>query len=286
MDKEQDNKLMKKIISLSKNRGFIFQAGELYGGMAGIYDYGPLGSLLKNNIKNAWIKKFVENRRDMFLLDSAIIMGEKPLTASGHVGGFSDPLVRDIKTGIDYRADHLLEDAGIDNPEDMTIEEMNSVIQENNILSPDGNKLEEVREFNLMLKTFLGPVEDEKNTVYFRPETAQGIFINFKNILDTTRKKIPFGIAQIGKAFRNEITPGNFIFRTREFEQMEIEYFIEKDWEKHFQHWQKEIKNWIEYLGIKSEEYAEIDVPEKERAHRSEERRVGKECRSRWSPYH
>lgn len=265
-----DEQLMEKIISLCKTRGFIFQAGELYGGTAGIYDYGPLGSLLKNNIKNLWIKKFVEERRDTYLLDSAIVMGEKPLTASGHVGGFSDPLVSDVKTNKEYRADHLLEEAGI-NPEGMTIEQMTESLKENNILSPDGNSLGEVREFNLMLKTQLGSSSDSSSTAYLRPETAQGIFVNYKNIMDSMHPKVPFGVAQIGKAYRNEITPRNFIFRLRELEQMEIEYFIHPEsWESEFEYWKDEMNEWAEMIGLDMNKLHEVEIGEEDRAHYSE----------------
>ncbi len=271
MSIKQGDKLMEKIIALSKNRGFIFQAGELYGGMAGIYDYGPLGSLLKNNIKNLWIKKFVESRKDMFLLDSAIVMGEEALTASGHVGGFSDPLVRDKKTGKDYRADHLLEDAGIENPENMTIDEMTFTIRAKNILSPYGNELDDVREFNLMLKTQLGSSSDSSSTAYLRPETAQGIFINYKNIMDSMHPKIPFGVAQIGKAYRNEITPRNFIFRLRELEQMEIEYFIHPStWKEEFEYWKDEILEWAEMIGLDMSKLHDVEIEGEDRAHYSE----------------
>ncbi len=269
--KEQDDKLMEKIISLAKNRGFIFQAGELYGGLSGIYDYGPLGTLLKNNIKNAWIKKFVEDRRDMYLLDSAILMGEKPLTASGHVGGFSDPLVRDEKTGKDYRADHLLEGAGIENSEDMTIDEMSELIHDKKILSPEGNKFGSVREFNLMLRTQLGSSSDSSSTAYLRPETAQGIFVNYKNIIDSMHPKIPFGVAQIGKAYRNEITPRNFIFRLRELEQMEIEYFIHPDdWKKYFDYWKEEMNEWAEMIGLDMNKLHEVEIEGEDKAHYSD----------------
>ena len=271
MNTEQNDKLMEKIISLSKNRGFIFQAGELYGGMAGIYDYGPLGALLKNNIKNAWIKKFVEDRRDMYLLDSAIVMGEKPLTASGHVDGFSDPLLTDIKTGRDYRADHLLEEFGIKNPEDMTIDEMTIALQENNIVSPEGNPVSKVREFNLMLKTQLGSSSDSSSTAYLRPETAQGIFVNYKNIMDSMHPKIPFGVAQIGKAYRNEITPRNFIFRLRELEQMEIEYFIHSDdWKEQFYYWRLQMNEWAEMIGLDMTKLHEVEITGEDLAHYSE----------------
>ncbi len=270
MDIKQDNKIMEKIISLAKTRGFIFQAGELYGGMAGIYDYGPLGTLLKNNIKNAWIKKFVENRHDMYLLDSAIIMSEDALTASGHVGTFSDPLTTDKKTGKDYRADHILEKANI-NPEGMSIEQISNEIKKNKLLSPEGNELGEVREFNLMLKTQLGSSSDSSTTAYLRQETAQGIFINYKNIMDSMHPKIPFGVAQIGKAYRNEITPRNFIFRLRELEQMEIEYFIHPDnWKAQFSYWKDEMNEWAELIGLDMNKLHEVEIGPDDRAHYSE----------------
>lgn len=262
--------MMEKIVSLCKRRGFIFQASELYGGVSGIYDYGPLGSLLKNNIKDAWLKKFVHNRTDMYLLDSAIVMDEKPLTASGHVGGFSDPLVTDIKTGKEYRADHILEEAGV-NPEGMSIEEMTEMIAEKGLASPEGNPLGEVREFNLMLKTQLGSSSDSASTAYLRPETAQGIFVNYKNIIDSMHPKMPFGVAQIGKAYRNEITPRNFIFRLRELEQMEIEYFIHpSEWEQQFEYWKSEILEWCEEIGISMNELHDVEISEADRAHYSD----------------
>jgi len=265
-----DEQLMEKIISLCKTRGFIFQAGELYGGMSGIFDYGPLGTLLKNNIKNLWIRKFVENRRDTYLLDSAIIMGEKPLTASGHVGTFVDPLVTDLETGKDYRADHILEENNI-NPEGMTIDHMTQSIKDNNISSPEGNDFGDVREFNLMLKTQLGSSSDSSSTAYLRPETAQGIFINYKNIMDSMHPKIPFGVAQIGKAYRNEITPRNFIFRLRELEQMEIEYFIHPDsWEAEFDYWKDEMNEWSEMIGLDMNKLHEVEIGPDDRAHYSQ----------------
>lgn len=265
-----DEQLMEKIISLCKTRGFIFQAGELYGGLSGIYDYGPLGSLLKNNIKNLFIKKFVEERRDTYLLDSAIVMGEDALTASGHVGTFVDPLTTDTATGKDYRADHLLEEAGVD-PEGMSSEEMSQTIKDNNIVSPEGNQLSDVREFNLMLKTQLGSSSDSSSTAYLRPETAQGIFVNYKNIMDSMHPKLPFGVAQIGKAYRNEITPRNFIFRLRELEQMEIEYFIHPDnWKAQFEYWKDEMLEWAEMIGLDMNKLHEVEIGEEDRAHYSE----------------
>jgi len=240
---------MEKIISLCKRRGFIFPGSEIYGGLANSYDYGSLGVELKNNIKNIWWKRFVHQRDDMVGMDAALIMSTKVWEASGHLKEFSDPLVECPKCKRRFRADHI-----------------------NSKKCPDcGGILSEPRQFNLMIKTFLGPVESIENTVYFRPETAQAMFVDFKNILDTTRRKIPFGIAQIGKAFRNEITPGNFIFRTREFEQMEIEYFVkEKDWKKTFEEWQKNMWSWMtDDLGINKNKIYELDVPDGERAHYS-----------------
>lgn len=255
MKKNQENQLMEAITSLAKRRGFIFPGSEIYGGLANTWDYGPLGVELKNNIKQAFWKRFVQSRDDMVGLDSALLMNTKAWEASGHISTFSDPLVECKKCHERFREDQL---SG----------------QE---ICPKDKKehdFTEAKQFNLMLKTFLGPVEDEKNTVYLRPETAQGIFVNFKNIIDTTRKKLPFGVAQIGKAFRNEITPGNFIFRTREFEQMEIEYFIpapEKDseWSGHFEAWRGEMHEWILSLGIKEEHFEEVEIPKEDLAHYS-----------------
>lgn len=237
---------MENLISLAKRRGFIFPGSEIYGGLANSWDYGPLGVELKNNIKQEWWRRFVQRRADMVGIDSALIMNPKVWEASGHLKEFSDPLVECRKCHERYRADMVEEKCG-----------------------KCGNKeFTEAKQFNLMFKTFLGPVESEENVVYFRPETAQGMFVNFKNVLDTARKRLPFGIAQIGKAFRNEITPGNFIFRTREFEQMEIEYFIKPgEWEKHFDHWLTEMRNWLKDLGVKK--WHEAEIPESERAHYS-----------------
>ena len=241
--------LMEKIISLCKRRGFVFPGSEIYGGLANSWDYGPLGVELKNNIKNLWWKRFVQQRDDMVGIDAALIMNTKVWENSGHLKTFSDPLVECKKCHQRFRKD---------------------LLEENKC--PDCNgELTESKQFNLMLKTFLGPVEDAENTVYFRPETAQAIFVDFKNVLETSRKKIPFGIAQIGKAFRNEITPGNFIFRTREFEQMEIEYFInEKDWKKSFEYWQDQMQEWMtKDLGLDKKNIYELDVPKDELAHYS-----------------
>ena len=245
--------LMEKIVSLCKRRGFVFPGSEIYGGLANSWDYGPLGVELKNNIKNAWWKKFVQQRDDMVGIDAALIMNPKVWESSGHLSNFSDPLVECKKCHHRFREDQLEEKK-----------------------CPDcGGELMFAKQFNLMLKTFLGPVDDESAIVYFRPETAQAMFVDFKNVLDTTRRKLPFGIGQIGKAFRNEITPGNFIFRTREFEQMEIEYFIqppkkEEDWNSAFEMWRGEIKNWVtDALGINWERIHELEVPKDELAHYS-----------------
>jgi len=260
---------MQELVSLAKRRGFIFPGSDIYGGLAGTYDYGPLGTRLKNNIKNLWLQKFVESRTDMHLLDAAILMNPSTWEASGHVAGFVDPLVEDLKTQKRYRADHLLEENDID-PEGMSLEDMTKAIQEHNITSPDGNEVSEVRTFNMMFSTSIGAVADTANTTYLRPETAQGIFVNFKNVVDSMRPKLPFGIAQIGKAFRNEITPRDFIFRVREFEQMEIEFFIaERDWEKYFTYWRDEMLEWMEWIGLDMNKVHEIEVSEAERAHYS-----------------
>jgi len=241
------NNLMDKIISLCKRRGFIFPGSEIYGGLANSWDYGPLGVELKNNIKQLWWKKFVSSRDDMVGVDTALIMNPKVWEASGHLKNFTDALTECKKCHIRYRADESEKCPNCGSQEATT-----------------------PKQFNLMFKTFIGPAEETANVAYFRPETAQGMFVDFKNILDTTRKNLPFGIAQIGKAFRNEITPGNFIFRLREFEQMEIEYFIrENDWEKYFEYWRKEMLNWIKELGADIKKIHEIEIPEEKRAHYS-----------------
>ncbi len=226
MKKEDKNPIMENLISLSKRRGFIFQGSEVYGGLAGTWDYGPLGVTLKNNIKKAWWKRFVDDREDMYGMDAAILMNQNVWKASGHVGGFADPLVEDKKTKKRYRADHLLEEVGVD-PKGMTLDMMSQALKDKKIKSPEGNELSDVRQFNMMFKTHVGATEDESAISYLRPETAQGMFVNFKNVMDTFHPRLPFGMAQIGKAFRNEIAPRDFIFRTREFEQMEIEYFVD-----------------------------------------------------------
>lgn len=252
---DNSKKTMEKIVSLCKTRGYVYSGSEIYGGLSNTWDYGPLGVEFKNNVKRAWHKKFVQESRYNVGLDCAILMNPQVWVASGHVGGFSDPLMdcKDCKTR--HRADKLIEDFGAD-PNNMTFEQMADFIRENSIACPEcgGGNFTDIRKFNLMFKTFQGVTEDAKNEIYLRPETAQGIFVNFANIQRTTRRKIPFGVAQIGKSFRNEITPGNFVFRTREFEQMELEFFCKPgsdlDW---FYYWKDFCENWLLSLGLKKE---------------------------------
>ena len=269
MSKIQDNK-MEEIISLCKRRGFIFQGSEIYGGLSGFFDYGPLGVELKKNIENIWWEMFVTKRDDIFGLDATQIMHPKTFEASGHAKNFADPMVEDIKTKKKYRADQLLEDLGED-VSSMSPQDMDSFIKEKGIKSPDGNELGRVTKFNMMFSTIVGASGDEDSRTYFRPETAQGIFTNYKNVLDSLHPKIPFGIAQIGKSFRNEVAPRDFIFRIREFTQMEIEFFIKKeDWKDHFENFRKSTWDFIEAVGINKEIVSEFDVPAEDRAHYSE----------------
>jgi len=250
--------LMDKIVSLCKRRGFIFPSSEIYGGLANTWDFGPLGVEMKNNIKKAWWKNIVLERDNIVGLDSAIIMNPKVWEASGHVSGFADPLVECKSCHTRFRADDLMKG------------KYGEVAMKDGYPHCPlcGGELTEEKKFNLMFKTFFGPVEDKTHLVYLRPETAQGIFINFKQILTTSRQKIPFGIAQIGKAFRNEITPGNFIFRTREFEQMELEYFVKlKEDKKWYEYWQKERIKWYEDLGLKKTNLRLREHTKKELAH-------------------
>ena len=252
---DNSKKTMEKIVALCKNRGYVYSGSEIYGGLSNTWDYGPLGVEFKNNVKKAWLKKFVQESKYNVGLDSAILMNPQTWVSSGHVCGFSDPLMdcKDCKTR--HRADKLIEDFGAD-PNGMTLEQMADFIKENNIACPDcgGTNFTDIRKFNLMFKTFQGVTEDAKNELYLRPETAQGIFVNFANIARTTRKKIPFGVAQIGKSFRNEITPGNFTFRTREFEQMELEFFCKPDTDlEWFYYWKDFCKNWLLNLGLREE---------------------------------
>ena len=249
-------KTMDKIVALCKGRGFVYPGSEIYGGRANTWDYGPLGVELKNNIKQAWRKKFVQENKYNVGLDSAILMNPQTWVASGHIGGFSDPLMDCKECKTRHRADNLIEDFDGTNPAGWSNEQMMNYIKEKEIPCPSCGKknFTDIRQFNLMFKTFQGVTEDSKSELYLRPETAQGIFVNFANIQRTTRKKIPFGVAQVGKSFRNEITPGNFIFRVREFEQMELEFFCKPgtdlEW---FDYWRSFCKNWLLSLHIKEE---------------------------------
>ena len=254
-------KSMDTIVALAKGRGFVYPGSEIYGGLANSWDYGPLGVELKNNIKKAWLKKFVQECPYNVGLDSAILMNPETWVASGHLGGFSDPLMDCKSCKTRHRADKLIEDYvaenGLsDNPAAMSDEEMMQYIKDKGISCPNcgSHDFTDIRKFNLMFKTFQGVTEDSASTLYLRPETAQGIFVNFKNIARTTRKKIPFGVAQVGKSFRNEITPGNFIFRIREFEQMELEFFCKPGTDLYwFEYWRGFCKKWLLDLGMNEE---------------------------------
>ncbi len=250
------DKTMDKIVALCKNRGFIFSGSEIYGGLSNTWDYGPLGAEFKNNVKKAWLKKFVQENPYNVGLDSAILMNPQVWMATGHVGGFSDPLMDCKECKTRHRADKLIEDFSGGSADGWSNEEMKKYIDDNNIDCPDCGKhnFTDIRQFNLMFKTFQGVTEDAKNQIYLRPETAQGIFVNFPSIQRTTRKKVPFGVCQVGKAFRNEITPGNFTFRTREFEQMECEFFCKPDTDLDwFYYWKDFCKNWLLNLGMDEE---------------------------------
>ena len=258
---ENSKKTMEKIVALCKSRGFIFPGSEIYGGLANSWDYGPLGVEFKNNVKRAWWKKFVQESRYNVGLDAAIIMNPETWVASGHVGGFSDPLMDCKGCKARHRADKLIEDYAFqngldDNPASWTFYEMATYIKDKNIVCPicGGKDFADIKKFNLMFKTFIGVTEESSSTVYLRPETAQGIFVNFPAVQRSARKKLPFGICQIGKSFRNEITPGNFVFRTREFEQMELEFFCKPgtdlEW---FAYWKNFCHQWLLNLGMKNE---------------------------------
>ena len=243
--KAEKNQKMEDIISLCKRRGFIFQGSEIYGGLAGTWDYGHLGVALKNNIKNLWWKKFVTERDDMYGVDAAILMNQKVWQATGHVGGFSDPLAECKKCKKRFRAD-----------------------QQDIKKCPEcGGEMGEARQFNMMLKTHVGAVEDDTSISYLRPETAQGMFVNYKNIIDSYHPKLPFGMAQIGKAFRNEIAPRDFTFRSREFEQMEVEYLVKpEEWKDVFEHFRKEMLDFTKEIGLKPEHVYEEEISDKDRA--------------------
>ncbi|MEI8270221.1 MAG: glycine--tRNA ligase [bacterium] len=246
---KKENDLMEKIVSLCKRRGFVFQGSEIYGGLAGTYDWGHYGIALRNNIQNSWWKKFVDSRRDMYGIDAAILMRQEVWQNAGHVENFADPMVECEKCKNRFRADQ---------------------IEDKQKCSNCGGKLGAAKQFNMMFQTKVGASEDSSAISYLRPETAQGIFVNFKNTVDAFHPKLPFGLAQIGKAFRNEITPRDFIFRVREFSQMEIEYFVRKeDWEKYFEYWRGEMLDFMEEVGIDMAKVHEIEIPDGERAHYS-----------------
>ena len=260
---------MEDIISLCKRRGFIYQGSDVYGGLSGTWDYGPLGVQLKRNIMNLWWRMFVDERDDIYGVDAAILMNPKVWKASGHVDTFVDPLCEDTVNHRRYRTDHILKDNGVD-ADGLTMEQMDEVIAERGIKSPDGNPLSKSRTFNMMFKTSVGATESEDSVAYLRPETAQGIFTNFKNVVDSFYPGLPFGIAQQGKAFRNEIAPRDFVFRSREFEQMEIEYFVNpENWQEAFDELLKSTHEFLESLGLDPENIHELDVPAEDRAHYS-----------------
>ena len=268
---------MDKIVSLCKNRGYVYPGSEIYGGLANTWDYGPLGIELKNNIKNAWRKKFIQESKYNVGLDAAILMNPETWVASGHVGNFSDPLIDCKECKTRHRADKLIEEWAHNQGKDMIADGMSdeqliNFIKDNHITCPNCGKenFTDIRKFNLMFKTFQGVTEDNKSEIYLRPETAQGIFVNFKNVMRTTRRKLPMGIAQIGKAFRNEITPGNFTFRTREFEQMELEFFCKPGTDLEWQeYWKNFCKNWLLNLGMKAENIRLRDHSPEELSHYS-----------------
>jgi glycyl-tRNA synthetase len=262
---------LEQLVKFLKEKGFVFQGSEIYGGLANSWDYGPLGQALENNIKNAWNKKFIQESPYNVGLDSAIIMNPETWVATGHVGGFSDPLCDCKSCKSRFRADKIIEDFthGEVTGDGMSNQELMQFIKDNHIPCPNcgAHDFTDIRQFNLMFKTFQGVTEDTKNTVYLRPETAQGIFVNFKNVQRSMRKKLPFGIGQIGKSFRNEITPGNFIFRTREFEQMELEFFCkpgtEDEW---FTYWRQYCHDFLISMGIKEDDLRYRDHDKKELA--------------------
>ncbi len=264
---------MEKIVAFCKRRGFVYQSSEIYGGIRSSYDYGPLGVEMKRNIKEEWWRRMVHMRDDVVGIDAAIIMHPKVWEASGHVAGFNDMLVESRTSGRRYRADHLIEEATGMDVEGLSAEEINRIIAEDDRVKDPldgGRDFAPARPFNLMFETYTGPVKSEENIAYLRPETAQGIFVNFKNVLQTSRVKVPFGIAQIGKSFRNEITPGNFIFRTREFEQMEMEFFVvpgtDEEWHEF---WLEARWNWYTSLGLDPENLRRFEHPKEKLSHYS-----------------
>lgn len=269
---DNSEKTLEKLVTLSKGRGFVYPGSEIYGGLANTWDYGPLGVELKENIKKAWRKKFIQENKYNVGLDSAILMNPQTWVASGHLGGFSDPLMDCCACKTRHRADDLIEAFDGTNVAGWTNEQMSDYIKEKNIPCPNcgAHDFTDIRQFNLMFKTFQGVTENAKNELYLRPETAQGIFVNFQNIQRTTRKKIPFGVGQVGKSFRNEITPGNFTFRTREFEQMELEFFCKPgtdlEW---FKYWKDYCHNFLLSLGMKDENLRLRDHDPEELSHYS-----------------
>ncbi len=269
---KNSEKTMEKVVALCKGRGFVYPGSEIYGGLSNTWDYGPLGVELKNNVKKAWWKKFVQESRYNVGIDAALLMNPQVWVASGHVGGFSDPLMDCKECKTRHRADQLIEDQTGENPAGWSDQQMMDFINEKGVTCPNCGKTNftEIRKFNLMFKTFQGVTEDAKNEIYLRPETAQGIFVNFANVQRTTRKKLPFGVCQIGKSFRNEITPGNFTFRTREFEQMEMEFFCKPgtdlEW---FAYWKDACKNFLLSLGIQEENLKLRDHEQEELSHYS-----------------
>ena len=269
MEKQIKNEKMETLVSLCKRRGFIYQGSDVYGGLSGTWDYGPLGVQLKRNIMNLWWRRFVDERDDIYGVDAAILMNQKVWKASGHVDTFVDPLCEDTVNHRRFRTDHILKDNGVD-ADGMTMEQMDAAIAEKGIKSPDGNPLSKSRTFNMMFKTHVGATESEDSISYLRPETAQGIFTNFKNVVDSFYPNLPFGIAQQGKAFRNEIAPRDFVFRSREFEQMEIEYFVDPEhWQEAFDELLAATHAFLAELGLRPEHIHELDVPAEDRAHYS-----------------
>ena len=260
---------MENIVSLAKRRGFIYPGSDVYGGLSGTWDYGPLGVQLKRNIMQLWWKMFVEERDDIYGIDAAILMNQKVWQASGHVDTFVDPLTEDTVNHRRFRTDHILKDNGID-ADGLTMEQMDALIEEKGILSPDGNPLSKSRTFNMMFMTHVGATQDAASVSYLRPETAQGIFTNYKNVVDSLYPDLPFGLAQQGKAFRNEISPRDFVFRSREFEQMEIEYFVDPGkWQESFDALLADVHTFLDALGLPKDKVHELEVAEADRAHYS-----------------
>jgi len=265
-----DKPSLDQLVSLAKRRGFIYPGSELYGGLSGTYDYGPLGLALKNNIRDLWWKMYVDDRSDMYGLESSVLMNSSVWQASGHTEVFTDPMVEDKKTGVKYRADHLLEDQGVGGTESMTFDQMDQAIKDRGLKSPAGNELSSVKSFNMMFQTQVGASSTPESVTFLRPETAQGMFVNFKNILDSFYPDLPFGLAQVGRCFRNEISPREFLFRVREFEIMELEYFVREDqWSPQFEHWRNQFYRWVELIGLDKDKVFELEVPPEDRAHYS-----------------